>query len=53
MRDPAAPIDARLEPWLALVTEAVKSPHREDDEEKKRKKQAERAAVKLSLTRHD
>ncbi|BGP54757.1 hypothetical protein JCM8202_003265 [Rhodotorula sphaerocarpa] len=53
MRDPAAPVDARLEAWLALILEAVKSPYRDDDEEKKRKKQAERAQVKLSLTRHD
>lgn len=53
MRDPAAPVDARLESWLALILEAVKSPYRDDDEEKKRKKQAERAQVKLSLTRHD
>ncbi|GAA5869867.1 hypothetical protein JCM3774_000517 [Rhodotorula dairenensis] len=53
MKDPAAPVDPRLEPWLALVADAIKSPHREDDEEKKRKRQQERAQVKLSLTRHD
>lgn len=53
MKDPAAPIEPRLEPWLALVADAIKSPHREDDEEKKRKRQQERAQVKLSLTRHD
>jgi len=51
MRDPSAPLDPRLEPWLALVVEAFRSPKRDDDEDKKRGK-AEKAQVKLSLTRN-
>ncbi|GAA5857787.1 hypothetical protein JCM9279_000747 [Rhodotorula babjevae] len=51
MRDPAAPLDPKLAPWLALVVEAFRSPKREDDDEKKGRK-AEKAQVKLSLTRN-
>ncbi|GAA6051223.1 hypothetical protein JCM3770_005879 [Rhodotorula araucariae] len=52
MRDPTAPLDPKHAPWLALVVEAFRSPKREDDEEKKGRK-AEKAQVKLSLTRND
>jgi len=51
MRDPAAPLDPKLAPWLALVVEAFRSPKRDDDDEKKGRK-AEKAQVKLSLTRN-
>ncbi|GAA5855636.1 hypothetical protein JCM8547_001627 [Rhodosporidiobolus lusitaniae] len=54
MKDPAAPLEARLEPWLALMRESLESPFKKaEEEDKKNKKEAVRAAVKLSLTRND
>ncbi|GAA5902381.1 hypothetical protein JCM6882_000515 [Rhodosporidiobolus microsporus] len=54
MKDPAAPLDAKYEPWLALMREALESPFKQEEAEKKKKeKEAVRAQVKLSLTRND
>ncbi|GAA5938098.1 hypothetical protein JCM10213_000830 [Rhodosporidiobolus nylandii] len=50
MKDPAAPLDPLLEPWLALVREALASPFKAEEEDKKKKEKKE---VKLSLTRNE
>ncbi|GAA6012163.1 hypothetical protein JCM10207_005153 [Rhodosporidiobolus poonsookiae] len=51
MKDPAAPLDARFEPWLQLVREALESPFKAEEDDKKKKK--EQTQVKLSLTRNE
>ncbi|GAA5984920.1 hypothetical protein JCM11641_003627 [Rhodosporidiobolus odoratus] len=51
MKDPAAPLDPRLEPWLGLVREALASPFNKSEEEEKKKKERKKE-VKLSLTRN-
>lgn len=54
MKDPAAPLDPALEPWLALVREALESGFvKAALEAEKAKSKETKEKVKLSLTRND